>query len=135
MTYGEAVWTCFKKFFTFAGRARRAEFWYFQLLFAICALMAVVFDINFNTAEYDENGVYDGGVILGLTVIAFFFPLLSVSVRRLHDIDRSGWWWWLSLIPLLGGLILLVRALRKGTEGPNTYGPDPLDPDSVSVFD
>ena len=53
-------------------------------------------------------------------------PAISVSVRRLHDIDKSGWWYWVVIIPLLGILILIFFAVQKGTVGANRFGPDPL---------
>jgi uncharacterized membrane protein YhaH (DUF805 family) len=48
-----------------------------------------------------------------------------VTVRRLHDIDRSGWWIFINLIPLIGAIVLLVFALSEGTPGNNRYGPSP----------
>ena len=52
-------------------------------------------------------------------------PTLAVIVRRLHDIDRTGWWIFINLIPLIGTIVLLVFALTPGTPGSNRYGPDP----------
>jgi len=63
------------------------------------------------------------GIIAGL---ALALPGISVQVRRLHDLDRSGWWYWILLIPVIGWIILLVRNCARGTIGPNKYGADPL---------
>src|SRR5215204_5898732 len=52
-------------------------------------------------------------------------PTLAVTVRRLHDIDRSGWWILIGLVPLIGVIVLLVFALLDGTPGDNRYGPNP----------
>ena len=52
-------------------------------------------------------------------------PAISVSVRRLHDVDKSGWWYWVGLVPLIG-LIILFFYVQKGTVGANRFGPDPL---------
>ena len=68
-------------------------------------------------------------------ILVLFIPQLAVTVRRLHDTDRSGWWWWISLIPLVGGIILLVWLCTRGTEGNNRYGQNPLNPVPVGVFD
>jgi len=51
-----------------------------------------------------------------------------VAVRRLHDLDRSGWWICLAFIPLIGAIILIVWFCTRGTVGPNRFGPDPLSP-------
>jgi uncharacterized membrane protein YhaH (DUF805 family) len=61
-------------------------------------------------------------VIYGLAIL---IPSLAVSVRRLHDIDRSGWWILIALVPLIGGIVLVVFALLEGTAGDNRYGPNP----------
>jgi uncharacterized membrane protein YhaH (DUF805 family) len=51
---------------------------------------------------------------------------LSIAIRRLHDLDRSGWWIFLVLIPLIGAIVLIVWYCTKGTEGSNRFGPDRL---------
>ena len=67
-------------------------------------------------------------LIFGLLWLAIIIPSLAVTVRRLHDQDKTGWLVLLGLIPFVGGLILLVFMLLEGTKGPNQYGPDPKDP-------
>ena len=52
-------------------------------------------------------------------------PGLAVSVRRLHDLDRSGWWLLLGFVPVIGPVVLLVWCCSRGMEGPNQFGPDP----------
>ncbi|GAA4409577.1 DUF805 domain-containing protein [Quisquiliibacterium transsilvanicum] len=64
-------------------------------------------------------------LLSGLFVLAMLLPSLAVSVRRLHDIGRSGWWLLVSFIPLIGAIVLLVFALRDGDAGDNAYGPNP----------
>ena len=135
MSFGKAVSSCLAKFFTFAGRAPRSEYWFFYLFFVLCAIAGAVLDAVIGTATYDEAGEYDGGILVVVAVLGLFIPQLSVSIRRLHDIDRSGWWWWISLIPIVGGLVLLVWACMRGTEGNNRFGPNPLHPVPVAVFD
>lgn len=102
-SFGEAVSTCFTKYFTFSGRASRSEYWFFALLGFII-------------------GLIPGLNLLGLVL---FIPSLAVTVRRLHDTDRSGWWMLLALIPLIGGIVLLVFMCLEGTRGPNRFGADP----------
>src|SRR5262245_18484351 len=135
MGFGKAVSTCLGKFFTFAGRAPRSEYWFFYLFFLICVIAGAVFDVLLGTATFDEDGDFEAGILAIVAVLILFFPQLSVSVRRLHDIGRSGWWLWLSLIPFVGPLVLLVWNCSRGTEGENRFGPNPLHPVPVSVFD
>lgn len=70
---------------------------------------------------------------LFLVALAIIVPSLAVSVRRLHDQDKSGWWLLINLIPF-GGIVLLVFFCTDGTRGPNRFGPDPKDPYSEDVF-
>lgn len=60
-----------------------------------------------------------------LFLLVQLIPTLAVSVRRLHDTNRSGWWYLLVLIPIIGGLILLIFFCTDGTPGDNRYGPSP----------
>ena len=106
----------------FNGRASRSEYWYFVLAYLI------VYVIFFALASAVP--------VLGLLGIAFLgliIPAIAVGVRRLHDLDKSGWWYLLGLVPLLG-LILLYWFCLPGTPGPNQYGEDPLQP-TADVFD
>ena len=135
MGFGQAVSSGLRKFFTFAGRAPRSEYWYFYLFFILSALGAGFADGVIGAASFNETGEFEGGGLLIVAILVLFIPQLAVTVRRLHDLDRSGWWWWLGLVPLVGGLVLLVWFCMRGTEGNNRYGPNPLNPVPVSVFD
>ena len=53
-------------------------------------------------------------------------PTISVHVRRLHDIGKSGWFYWIILIPFVGAILMIIWVCKKGTEGENEYGSDPL---------
>ena len=116
MGIDDAVKLGFANYVNFSDRASRSEYWYFLLFYNI--------------------GVFAGAAIdtwiIGLPVIAWTFilatilPLLSVSVRRLHDLDRSGWWVLLDLVPIVGWIVLLMWFCTKGTDGPNRFGPDRL---------
>jgi uncharacterized membrane protein YhaH (DUF805 family) len=67
-------------------------------------------------------------VLLGLSILwslFAFIPNLAVTIRRLHDTDKSGWFILLGLIPLVGAIVLLVFYFMDGTRGPNRFGPDP----------
>ena len=137
MDFGTAIATCISKFVTFTGRASRSEYWKFYLFVLICAACAYLIDVIIGTTITDDAGGFAGGLILWLTLLVFALPLISVSVRRLHDIERSGWWYLIQFIPFIGGLIFLIWLCTPGTSGANRYGSDPLDPyaSTAAVFE
>ena len=105
----------------FDGRARRTEYWMFQLFNYLIMFVIILFLGMLNLIENQF-------VIFSLVIYFFigvFIPSLSVRVRRLHDINKSGWWVLISLVPYLGSIILLIFMLIEGTTGDNKYGPDP----------
>ncbi len=110
-----------KKYAVFSGRARLKEYWMFVLFNLIFGIAAILLDNLLGTASEDTGY----GVIYGLYSLAILLPALAVMVRRLHDIGKSGWWFFISLIPLVGGIWLLVLLATSGQVGDNQYGPDP----------
>ena len=125
MDFMTAVKTCFNKYVTFAGRASRTEFWYFFLFVLIGNLITVVLD----QAVFPGNMISPLNSIFGLVT---FLPGLAVSVRRLHDIDRSGWWLLIAFIPLIGVIVLIVWYCMAGGSGANRFGADPLSAAATS---
>src|SRR5690348_2196785 len=105
MSFQDAVRTCLQqKYADFNGRARRSEYWFFVLFYAIVRTVANVIDAVIGTRGF---GASQG--LLGLLVgLALLLPGLSVAVRRLHDTGRSGWWVLIGLIPLVGVIVLIV---------------------------
>jgi uncharacterized membrane protein YhaH (DUF805 family) len=78
-----------------------------------------------------------GWILFGLGMLwalAVFIPNLAVTIRRLHDQDKSGWFIFLGFIPIVGGIILLVFYFIEGTRGPNRFGPDPKGHDVGRTF-
>ena len=122
MPFAIAVQKCLSNYTTFSGRAQRSEYWWFILFVLLIVVAAAILD-NLLGLTFDEDGDGPIQVVVGLGT---FLPMISVSVRRLHDLDRSGWWWWIQLIPLIGFIVLLVFTCTRGTEGPNRFGEDPL---------
>ncbi len=113
-----------KKYAVFKGRARRKEYWIF-----------IVFNMFFSLvlSQADQMlGFYDAKMGIGtLGVIyaaAVFLPTLAVTVRRIHDTDRSGWWALLGVVPL-GVIARLILQAFDGTKGDNRFGPDPKGDD------
>ncbi len=123
-----------RRYADFQGRSRRKEYWMFVLFQLLVMIgIAVLF------AVFDSISAGMGSIMLGLGVLAylglFFLPSIAVQVRRFHDQDKSGWFVLLSLVPYVGGLIMLFFMVQPGTAGPNRFGPDPLDESQASVFE
>ena len=115
MTFTDAIRSGFENYGKFEGRASRAAYWWW-FLFAILA----------NVAGGILDAILGTNFVRILVAVALFVPGLSVAVRRLHDIDRSGWWIFLILIPLIGFIVLLIWYLREGDPADNQYGPPPV---------
>ena len=113
-----------KKYAVFSGRSRRMEYWYFVLFNILVSIVLAGIDALLLGTLDSGMGV---GLLSGIYGLAILIPSLAVSVRRLHDIDRSGWWILIALVPLIGTIVLLVFALLEGTAGPNRYGPNPKE--------
>ena len=102
-----------KKYAVFSGRARRKEYWTFNLFNIIIYFMALLVD--------SLGGM---GVFVTLYSLAVAIPSIAVVVRRLHDTNRRGWWLLISLIPLIGGLIVLIILIQDSQPEDNQYGPN-----------
>jgi uncharacterized membrane protein YhaH (DUF805 family) len=119
----------FKKAFDFRSRSTRAEYWYFVLFNFIFAIAAMVLDrvlgttISIETFGVEQDLGY--GYIYILNALVFFIPGLSLAVRRLHDVGKSGWMLFIILIPLIGAIWLLVLAVKDSQPGENKWGPNP----------
>ena len=172
-----------KRYAEFSGRSRRKEYWLFFLAMMLFYLVLVLLMIALMGGAVlsamggvDPNGGLDpdstaagagvmgamlGGGIIGIVIVlswlALLIPSIAVGVRRLHDIDRSGWWLMLgygpyilsmvfamaqsemlagifNFVSLIGFIVLLVFAVLPGTRGPNRFGPDPKGEDLSQVF-
>ena len=112
---------CLKQYADFSGRARRKEYWYFYLFNAIFAFVIGLID---RVIGHQIEGLGLG--LLGcIYSLAVFVPTLAVSVRRLHDIGKSGWNYLFILIPLVGAILLLVWFFTEGKHESNQWGEDP----------
>ena len=128
------MFKAYKRYFDFQGRSNRSEYWLFALFWALISI-PYYYVVLRDPTGYMGNPVSMAIVaIYMIAALGSFIPSLAVSVRRLHDTDKSGWLLLLWLIPLLGALILLVFFVLPGTKGPNKYGPDPLGRADAEVF-
>ena len=110
-----------KKYAEFSGRAQRSEYWYFVLFYFLIAVgLAFIDGLTgmFNQAA----GI---GLLSGLLAQGLLIPSISVSVRRLHDTNRSGWWLLIAFVPLVGAIVLLVFCVQDSSPGDNKFGANP----------
>jgi len=114
MNFGQAISSGFNNYVNFSGRACRSAFWYWALFAVLVAIVTQIAD--------SIIGVPATNILAGLGLL---LPGIAVSVRRLHDIDRTGWWLLLGFT-IIGVIVLIYWDCVKGTGGPNRYGPDPL---------
>lgn len=138
-----AVTACFRGYADFSGRARRSEYWWWTLFslasqaVLLGAALAVLFAGIATAPAAEPNGATSSGalggagilgtvllIMAGLLSLALVLPGLAVTVRRLHDGDRSGWWILLSVVPL-GSIVLLVLEVVEGTPGLNRHASSP----------
>ena len=112
-----------KKYAVFGGRARRKEYWYFTLFNIIVSIILGVVD-GVTGSFSPEAGV---GLLGGIYSLAVLIPAIAVSIRRLHDTDRSGWWLLISFIPLIGAIVLLVFMVQDSKPDQNQFGPSPKE--------
>jgi Predicted membrane protein len=123
ISFAEAVKSCFNKYADFNGRSPRAEYWYFALFnVAVVMVLAVLGAIIGKLFMY----------VYYAYVLAILVPSIAVSIRRMHDIGRSGWWVLISLVPFIGSIWYIVLAALPSQLGPNQYGPNPYGQDTIA---
>lgn len=106
-----------KKYAVFSGRATRSEYWYF---FLVNFLISMVINVLSIFGSQSMEALIFVGIFYNLFI---FIPGLSLCVRRLHDIGKSGWMIFISLIPFIGIIWLIVLLCKKSEPSENQYGP------------
>jgi uncharacterized membrane protein YhaH (DUF805 family) len=115
VTFSDSIKLAFQNAFVYQGRASRSAYWWFALAVFVVYLILDIILVR----------AIGGGAGLGLYyILALGIAVVSLplAVRRMHDIDRSGWWLLIGLIPIVGSIVLLVFACLAGTRGPNRFG-------------
>lgn len=105
----------------FEGRARRKEFWMFTLVSLV---------INVGTLILDASLFSDLGLVNGLYTLAILLPSIAVGIRRMHDINKSGWWLLLWIFPVIGWVWLIILHCQDSDIGDNIFGPSDKYPDA-----
>ena len=114
VSFPKAIKLGFKNYFKFSGRSTRAEYWWWLLFTVLAGIVLNV--VNTLTGTM--------GMLVFLFELAILVPSLALGARRLHDINRTGWWLLLWFVLVIGWIVLIVWAIKRGDECTNKYGPD-----------
>lgn len=117
MDFMQSVKTVLKNYANFNDRSRSSEYWWWFLAYLVGYVILVFIGGVIGAAE----------ILSGLFALALLVPNIAVSVRRFHDIGKSGWWVLIFIIPLVG-LIAMIYFFIKPSDGPNQYGEGPIPP-------
>lgn len=109
------------KYADISGRASRSEFWFFYLFNILLSIVVYLVSL----VLVISTGIFEFIYTIYIPTILLIIPGIAVSIRRLHDIGRSGWWLLIGLIPYVGAIILIVFYCLKSDEK-NEYGLKPL---------
>lgn len=144
---------CFKHYVDFKGRANRCEFWSFTIFCSIITTLLVVCDNHFfpenwhhgiiglilesmtsgyslpyllNWYEQHPDVPEGFGIVTSIWAIIILLPSIALSVRRMHDINMTGWFVVVAYVPVIGWGWFFIYSLLRGSEGENNYGPEPV---------
>jgi uncharacterized membrane protein YhaH (DUF805 family) len=130
----------FKRAFDFTGRSRRREFWLFVLVNLVVTAVLTALDtllglggVTTLTGPGYAFTYLAPGLLGSIYNVVVLIPNIAVSIRRLHDTDRSGWWLFIALLPLIGAIVLIVFWAMEGTRGANRFGADPKSAELVGA--
>ena len=126
MTFTDAIATCFRKYADFNGRARRSEYWKFMFFTMIIEVLSGVIFSTIIPLTVEIRGAEISLAYIAVYLI-FILPKLAVTVRRLHDIGKSGWFYLISLIPVVGHIIFFIWCVKDSEARTNKYGKDPKE--------
>ena len=118
MNFTQAISSGFQNYVNFTARAARSEYWFWTLFTVLVSIAASLIDLALFRS-------FDFSPLSTIVSLGLLLPSLAVAVRRLHDLDRTGWWL-LLVLTVIGDILLLVWFCMRGTAGPNRFGPDPL---------
>ena len=117
MDFQTSIKTCFSKYADFSGRALRSELWFFALFIVLGSIVTIIFDVmvlGYSVESY--------GPLNLIFSVALILPSISVTARRLHDINKSGWWQLIELT-IIGILLIIIWNATEGEKKKNIYGP------------
>jgi len=121
----EAVKSCFIRYFDFSGRSIRSEYWYWGLFVTTATIVLEFIDAQIAGRSFFDTNILGGTILGGILLLITTIPSLSVSIRRLHDINKSGWWT-LLFFTIIGWIPLFYWACLKSDGVDNRFGPSPI---------
>jgi uncharacterized membrane protein YhaH (DUF805 family) len=127
MNFTQAIKSGFSNYVNFSGRAIRSEFWFWNLFIFLISIVAEIIDYSYVGTDSLSSP------LTSIIELGTFLPGLAVAIRRLHDIDRTGWWFLLVFVPLIGFIVLIIWWCSKGTDGPNRFGADSFKPGGYAI--
>ena len=110
------------RYFEISGRSTRLQYWLFLLVQTLLTVAALAIDYQTGGFRFPANPQPTATLFVGLVHIV---PTITVTIRRLHDIGRSGWWYFLPLLPIIGAIILLIWMCWPSDDHANAYGAHP----------
>ena len=121
MTFKDSIKSCFRKSGIIDGRATRSEYWYWALFVFLVSIFTLVIDVNLLGSSIDDQFT----PLNSIWTLVVLIPNITVTVRRFHDVNRSGWW--ILIIFTVIGIIPYFYWLVKGSDATeNSFGPSSL---------
>ena len=118
MNFFDSIKSCFVRYTDFSGRSIRSEYWNYTVFIVVLSTVTDYLDANIQGVSFLESDLI--GTLSILLIIITFIPSLSVSVRRLHDVNKSGWWL-LLIFTVIGIIPLIYWACKKSDEKENRF--------------
>jgi len=115
--FGDAIAEAFRNMFNYQGRASRSAYWWFALFQVLAWVGVLILAFIFAAVHVPAVSI----LLYVAAIIGSILVSLSLTVRRLHDSDKSGFWYLIAFVPF-GGIVLLVFTLLEGTPGQNRFG-------------
>jgi len=115
--FGDAIAEAFRNMFNYQGRASRSAYWWFALFQVLAWVGVLILAVIFAAVHVPAISI----LLYVAAIIGSILVSLSLTVRRLHDSDKSGFWYLIAFVPF-GGIVLLVFTLLEGTPGQNRFG-------------
>lgn len=119
MNFFDSIKSCFVRYTDFSGRSIRSEYWNYSVFIVVLTTLTEYLDAKIKGVSYLESDMI--GTLSILMIIITFIPSLSVSVRRLHDVNKSGWWL-LLIFTVMGIIPLIYWACKKSDDSDNRFG-------------
>ncbi len=120
MSFVEAVTYAIQDFAVFEGRSRRSEYWYYYLFTCLVGLaLGIIFGIIARLTNFPLL------IVQSVLIFIVCIPQIALTVRRLHDTNKSGWYWFVIFIPFVGVILFFYWLVKDSDYGDNDYGASP----------